>query len=153
MVNNQPPPPSRCPECQRSYGVRTGDQPASGRMAVRVDASISLAGFEQHGTIILTYSFTAGTENGVSYSAANFPRTAYLPDTDKGNDVVDLIKLAFQRRLVFTIGTSVTTGHKNVLVWNDIHHKTSMRRGDTYGYPDPGYLDRVIGELKSKGVE
>ncbi|KAL5251341.1 hypothetical protein ACHWQZ_G016886 [Mnemiopsis leidyi] len=143
-----------CLECQRSYGVRTGNQPTSGKMAVKTDSSISLAGYEQYGTIIVTYNFTSGVgQNGVSYSAHGFPRTAYFPDCDDGNDVVDLIKVAFKRRLIFTIGDSVTTGAKNCVVWNDIHHKTSMRRGDTYGYPDPGYLARVRAELKSKGVE
>jgi len=37
---------------------------------------------------------------------------------------------------MFTIGTSVTTGMKDVVVWNGIHHKTSMKGGAAnYGYP------------------
>ena len=143
----------RCPECQRSFGIRTGNQPASGKMAVKVDNSMSLAGYEQFGTIIVTYSFSSGVQDGISYTAQGFPRVAYFPDNDQVNDIVDLLMKAFKRRLIFTIGDSLTTGMKNCDLWNAIHHKTSTRHGDTYGYPDPGYLDRVTAELKSKGVE
>jgi len=51
------------------------------------------------------------------------------------------------------VGRSITTGNDNTVVWNDIHHKTSMTGGPTsYGYPDPGYLNRVIEDLKAKGI-
>lgn len=142
-----------CPHCQQSFGLRTGNQPTNGRMSVKVDNSISLAGFENMGTIIVTYSFSSGVQDGVSYTAQGFPRISYFPDTDQGNQVVDLIKEAFKRRLIFTIGTSSTTGQNSCVVWNDIHHKTSRARGDAHGYPDPGYLDRVTDELKCKGVQ
>ena len=56
-------------------------------------------------------------------------RTAYLPDNREGNEVLQLLKRAFDARLVFTIGTSVTTGLKNQITWNDIHHKTSVYGG------------------------
>jgi len=52
-------------------------------------------------------------------------RCAYLPDTAEGREVCDLLKQAFDARLIFTVGRSVTTGADNVVVWNDIHHKTS----------------------------
>ena len=142
-----------CPQCQKNFGVRSGNQPTNGRMSVKVDESISLAGFESTGTIIVSYSFSSGVQDGVTFTAQGFPRVAYIPDNTQGNHVVDLLKEAFKRRLIFTLGTSSTTGHVNCVVWNDIHHKTSTRRGDAYGYPDPGYLDRVTEELKIKGLE
>ena len=60
---------------------------------------------------------------------------------------------AWERRLTFTIGTSVTTGQPDTVVWNEIHHKTE-RHGNHggHGYPDPAYLDNVIAELSSQGV-
>jgi len=51
-------------------------------------------------------------------------RTAYLPNNAEGREVLGLLKRAFVARLIFTIGRSVTTGADNVVVWNDIHHKT-----------------------------
>lgn len=64
-----------------------------------------------------------------------------------------LLELAFKRKLVFTIGRSVTTGQENVIVWNGIHHKTALNGGPAYfGYPDPTYLIRVREELAAKGI-
>lgn len=62
-----------------------------------------------------------------------------------------LLRIAWDRRLVFTIGTSLTTGRANSVVWAGIHHKTSTSAGP-YGYPDPTYLDRVRSELSQRGV-
>ena len=64
-----------------------------------------------------------------------------------------MLKIAFDRKLTFVVGTSVTTGQKNTVVWNGIHHKTSLTGGTNYyGYPDPTYFNRVKEELASKGV-
>ncbi|MEQ2177299.1 hypothetical protein GOODEAATRI_002156, partial [Goodea atripinnis] len=56
-------------------------------------------------------------------------RVAYLPDSPEGNRVLGLLRRAFEQRLIFTIGTSMTTGLQNVITWNDIHHKTSIFGG------------------------
>ncbi|XP_027144774.1 probable E3 ubiquitin-protein ligase DTX3 isoform X3 [Larimichthys crocea] len=88
---------------------------------------------------------------GVRYSGTS--RTAYLPDCKEGQKVLKLLKKAFDRRLIFTIGRSVTTGLNNVITWNDIHHKTNIDGGpQSFGYPDPDYLFRVQEELRLKGV-
>lgn len=60
---------------------------------------------------------------------------------------------AFKRRLTFMVGTSVTTGATNQVVWSGIHHKTSPTGGTSnFGYPDPTYFRRVTEELESRGV-
>lgn len=64
---------------------------------------------------------------GVRYPGTN--RVAYLPDSPEGNRVLGLLRRAFEQRLIFTIGTSMTTGMQNVITWNDIHHKTSIWGG------------------------
>jgi len=51
-------------------------------------------------------------------------RSAYLPDSPEGREVRQLLERAFNARLVFTVGRSNTTGQDNVVIWNDIHHKT-----------------------------
>lgn len=51
------------------------------------------------------------------------------------------------------MGTSVTTGEKNVVVWSGIHHKTSLHGGSShFGYPDPLYFNRVTLEMADRGV-
>jgi len=60
--------------------------------------------------------------------------------------------IAWRRRLTFTVGTSVTTGEANTVVWNEIHHKTDINNVHGHGYPDPNYLTNVIAELSSQGV-
>ena len=58
--------------------------------------------------------------------------------------MLKLLKLGFSRRLLFTIGTSVTTGMSNCVIWNGVHHKTNISGGAShYGYPDGTYFTRV----------
>ena len=67
--------------------------------------------------------------------------------------LVKMLMMAWERRLTFTIGTSVTTGEVGTVVWNEIHHKTefgSNRSG--HGYPDPNYMDNLTMELGLQGV-
>ena len=69
------------------------------------------------------------------------------------SQVLSLLKKAWERRLTFTIGTSVTTGELNTVVWNEIHHKTEFGSNHSgHGYPDPNYLDNVLAELSVHGV-
>ena len=68
--------------------------------------------------------------------------------------MLKLLRKAWDRKLTFTIGTSVTTGALNTIVWNEIHHKTeSTSNFSGHGYPDPKYLDNVTAELAAQGVE
>ena len=68
--------------------------------------------------------------------------------------VLKLLKEAWQRRLIFTIGTSSTTGEQDTVVWNEIHHKTAAFSNHMgHGFPDPNYLDNVLAELAAQGVK
>ncbi|KAG7520691.1 putative E3 ubiquitin-protein ligase DTX3 [Solea senegalensis] len=144
-----------CPICNTYHGVYTGTQP-EGTMTVTRNWQC-LPGYEHCGCMIILYSFPAGTQGpehpnpGARYNGTS--RTAYLPACEEGEKVVNLLRKAFDRRLVFTIGQSATTGLNNVITWNDIHHKTNMKGGpQCFGYPDPEYLSRVQEELRIKGV-
>lgn len=102
-------------------------------------------------TIVINYHMKAGTRNGKHYPGTS--RTAYLPNNEEGREVFELLKEAFNRKLIFTVGRSVTTGLDNQIVWNGIHHKTNTGGGAaSFGYPDPGYFTRVKEELAAKGV-
>lgn len=146
----------QCPICFTAYGKITGTQPA-GYMEINRDKRQKLPGFVEKGLIRVYYSFSDGTQGsehpnpGQRYYGTN--RTGYLPDNEKGRIVARLLRVAFNRKLVFTVGRSRTTGVDNCVTWNDIHHKTSISGGpENFGYPDPTFLDRVLEELAAKGV-
>ncbi|KAM4582453.1 uncharacterized protein V3H82_006466 isoform 1-T1 [Fundulus diaphanus] len=145
-----------CPICKDIFGKVQGTQP-DGTMTCNT-SSISLPGFPHCGHICITYNIPSGTQKenhpnpGRHYSGTT--RIAYLPDNKEGNEVLQLLKKAFDQRLIFTVGASRTTGAENTVTWNDIHHKTSMAGGpESFGYPDKNYLSRVKEELKAKGIE
>lgn len=144
-----------CPTCGKVCGIITGDQP-SGDMNVFINDRASCAGFEGCGRIEITYRFPDGTQ-GPTHPRPNarfkgITRKAYLPNNRRGMEICEMLKVAFERKLVFTIGNSRTTGAEGVITWNDIHHKTDQKPNTQFGYPDPTYLDRVTDELKIKGV-
>ncbi|XP_067665646.1 protein deltex-like [Haliotis asinina] len=144
-----------CPTCNMVYGTIKGNQP-DGTMKVFFN-SAHLPGYEDWGSIQINYDIPSGIQTtehpdpGMPYKGIT--RRAYLPACPEGKDILRLLKVAFDRKLTFTIGRSTTTGRENVVTWNDIHHKTSMDGGPIrFGYPDPTYLARVRDELASKGV-
>ena len=63
---------------------------------------------------------------GQQFSASNFPRQAFLPDTEQGETALHGVYLAWAQRLMFTVGRSITTGQDNCVTWNDIHMKTNV---------------------------
>ncbi|XP_043544193.1 E3 ubiquitin-protein ligase DTX3L [Chiloscyllium plagiosum] len=147
---------SACPICGELYGEIIGTQPEGGRMSSR-NMPMSLPGYEKFETIEIHYTIPDGIQGaehphpGQRYYGTT--RTAYLPDNAEGRKVYKLLRRAFEQRLIFTVGTSSTTGRSNVVTWNDVHHKTNTMGGPSmFGYPDPTYLARVQDELKAKGI-
>ncbi|PKK23696.1 deltex 2, E3 ubiquitin ligase, transcript variant X1 [Columba livia] len=147
----------QCPSCKTIYGEKTGTQP-KGKMEVSTFPQ-SLPGHKDCGTIEIVYHISRGIQGpehpnpGMPYTARGFPRRCYLPDNEKGRKVLELLRVAWKRRLIFTVGTSSTTGESNTVVWNEIHHKTEMDTNlSGHGYPDPNYLDNVLAELAAQGV-
>ena len=153
----------RCPVCSATYGVRIGTMPP-GTMNVTVDQNLRCEGYPQHPTIIVNYNISGGRlPNGTNFSGKLYilyiyiyigtGRTGYLPDNKEGREILELFKIAFDRKLTFIVGTSVTTGRTNTVVWSGIHHKTAIGGGPTFfGYPDKTYFNRVKQELADKGV-
>ncbi len=134
----------KCPNCNKIYGIMSGNQP-TGIFAVRIIKE-KCSGFREN-TIQLYYEFP----DGPGYSGTT--RNAYLPNNKEGKEVLALFKVAFDRKLMYTIGRSVTTGKDNCVVWNGVHHKTNLDGGPAYfGYPDNTYFNRVKEELAAKGV-
>ncbi|XP_060942114.1 probable E3 ubiquitin-protein ligase DTX2 [Limanda limanda] len=147
----------QCPSCKTIYGEKTGTQP-KGKMEIYSIAQ-SLPGHPDCGTIQIIYSIPPGLQGpehpnpGQPFSCRGFPRFCFIPDNDKGRKVLELLKMAWMRRLIFTVGTSSTTGEPDTVVWNGIHHKTEMMSNlSGHGFPDPNYLDNALSELASQGV-
>ncbi|KFP25360.1 E3 ubiquitin-protein ligase DTX3L, partial [Colius striatus] len=145
-----------CPVCNTTYGVVQGNQPEGTMSTTKLP--LHLPGYPTCGTIEITYNMHSGIQT------ANHPnpgrrydstcRKAFLPDNKEGQEVLQLLRRAFEQKLIFTVGQSRTTGLQDVITWNDIHHKTSVSGGpSSFGYPDPNYLRRVRSELKAKGIE
>ena len=99
------------------------------------DPNQRLPGYEQYETIQINYHIPngkQGTEHpnpGKHFHGASY--TAYLPDSSEGRKVVRLLRKAFDARLIFTVGTSHTSGATDTVVWSDVHHKTSIHGGPT----------------------
>nr|CAD7590735.1 unnamed protein product [Timema genevievae] len=147
----------QCPVCKMIYGEKTGNQPPGSMTWALLNHS--LPGHPGSRTIQITYNIASGIQGpehpspGRPYYAVGFPRVCYLPDTEKGRRVLKLLSTAFERRLVFTVGRSVTTGREDVVTWNEIHHKTEAGSSNSgHSYPDPGYLDNCLSELAAHGV-
>merc|ERR1711892_1403916 len=149
----------QCPNCQTIHGIKTGNQPLEVKMMSRKH-NAQVPGYSDCGMIVIHYSMGDGVQEdihpnpGKPFYAKGFPRTAFLPDNQKGNHVFQPLTKAFRRRLIFTVGSSLSRGEEDCVTWNGIHHKTQIQDNrNGHGYPDLGYLDRVIQELKEKGVE
>ena len=92
-----------------------------------------LPGYEKYGTICIRYNIPGGKQGPEHPNPGHYfngtSRPAYLPNSPEGQKVARLLRKAFDAGLVFTVGTSHTTGAKDTVVWNDIHHKTSTHGG------------------------
>ena len=146
---------SRCPNCLTVLGAPHGTQP-QGTMSVELRNTL-LPGVSSQGTFVIRYSFPSGRQDerhpnpGQAYHGTT--REAYLPSNPDGCRILRLLMKAWDARIIFTVGTSVTTGRDNSVVWNGIHHKTNISGGPTsFGYPDPTYLTRVEQELVAAGI-
>uniref|UniRef100_A0A7N8XDD1 E3 ubiquitin-protein ligase n=1 Tax=Mastacembelus armatus TaxID=205130 RepID=A0A7N8XDD1_9TELE len=147
----------QCPTCKTIYGVKTGNQPA-GKMEYHIIPH-SLPGHPDCKTIRIIYNIPPGIQGpehpnpGKPFTARGFPRHCYLPDSEKGRKVLRLLLVAWDRRLIFSVGTSSTTGESDTVIWNEVHHKTEFGSNLTgHGFPDPGHLDNVLEELRAQGI-
>lgn len=52
----------RCPQCQRNFGIPTGNQPEDGKMSYRISSAIKIPGVSQKGAIVIDYYFPDGTQ-------------------------------------------------------------------------------------------
>lgn len=102
----------KCPFCQGTTGIEVGTCPDLDMNVTIIPNSCE--SYEGTNTISINYSS----------SVQRFNRTAYLPNNTEGQEVVNLLRIACDRRLCFTIGTSVTTGQENVSLFFQFYFKS-----------------------------
>ena len=183
LVENQPGGPNyiQCPGCHTVSGEKWGDMPNTGSMTYKIVPK-GLPGFEDYHAIQITYNFQNGIQcsnhplPGQPFYAIGFPKTAFLPDTEKGRRIlgkagvifgkdaclhsnvhlffIGYLELAFNRRLTFTISKDPSTGQADLVDWNPgLEHKTDFGPTESNsGYPDNDYLDRILGQLGILGI-
>ena len=143
----------RCPECKQTIIPSYGNQPAGTMEWEVIDAFCP--GESVFETIRIQYEIPQGrmTVSGQQINYDSDFRDAYLPNHKKGRKALFMLKTAFERGLVLTVGYSLSRGISNVVTWNNIPHKTSLRgRAEDHAYPDAGYVDRLIQVLKELDV-
>ena len=150
---------NKCPCCRQLYPLLPGPQP-TGVMRAQTDPSRDCEGHAAgRGSIAVSYEFEGGQqleqhpEPGKGYRGTR--RSVYLPNDDAGRKALELLKLAFERGVLFGVGMSVTTGtQEHCVVWNGIHQKTRRDGGAaSHGYPDPTFLQRLESECALQGVD
>ncbi len=118
---------------------------------------VSLPGHADCHTLKIDYMLFPGIQSekhlrcGVPYPGRRQP--AYLPNNDEGKKTAQMLQEAFVYRETFTVGQSRTNHTVNVIVWNDIHHRTSLEANHPYGYPAPNYFADVKDELIQRGIK
>jgi len=145
-----------CPNCYAAYGTIIGHQP-EGRLYV-TKARARCSGFaDAKDSIKLLFEFPGGIQNEHHPNPGKIYfgdlREAFLPNNKEGREAAMLTRLAFKRKLIFQIGTSLTLQQDNRIVFTSIHLKTSTTGGAAkHGFPDDGYFDRLKNDLKVKGI-
>ena len=146
---------NKCPVCR----TVTGDGPIGtcpkGTMTIQLKPDLHCAGHKSHGTFVLTYDIPSGTQSACHPAAGHTftgtKRTAYVPGSPEGRMLIKRLRYAFAHGLVFCVGTSLTSGKPNQVVWASIHHKSNTA-GGTHGFPDPGFFINCNEELDDAGV-
>lgn len=139
-----------CPSCKRRYGHIVGNQPCVGQMTWKLESNMRLAGCQDCFTIVLGFKFPPGKDAlGQHYRGRT--QRAYLPHNEGGKLLLELFRLAFRRRVLFDLRVSATDD-KYWPAFN-IHLKTATSGGPTnFGFPDDGYFQRAMEELREHGV-
>ena len=141
-----------CPLCRQPLRVTTGYQPQPEGCNWQQEAvPVALAGHEDCQALRITLVFPAGVQEedqplpGTPFAAAAF--ITWLPSHSEGQRVAELLRTAWDRRLLVRIGVNPETHHMDRLIWNGWEVKTHPDQ-----FPDPSYLSRIKADLAEVGV-
>ena len=136
-----------CPDCGRLQRDVLGAMPENGTMSYKVVPK-GLPGFEDYHTIQITYNFHNGTQSpkhpkpGSPYYAIGFPKTAFLPDTEQGRGILEMLEKSFNLGHTFVVDAG------GDIVWGDIPHRTEFG-GEAM---TEEYLDSIMTSLFKLGL-
>ncbi|CAI2179219.1 7745_t:CDS:2 [Funneliformis geosporum] len=140
-----------CPNCK----TPCHDPMAPPPIGPMPDGEMSYSFSEKFGAWFISYSIPNGKQlpchpsPGKPFKGTS--RTAICPIYQKWGPLLFIRMLAaFYYHHTFTVGTSLTTNISDVIIWNGIHHKTTIDGG--FGFPDSTYEERVSLELDGKGI-
>jgi len=146
----------RCPLGRVRATDTTRGRSPSGVLTV-ARSSMPCEGCGAGTSIVLTYDLPPGVQKsyhrrpGRHYAGTT--RVAYLPNTAAGNVLLRRLEHAWICGLTFEVGTSLTAGRQDCIVWSSVRHKTSRSGGVAkHGFPDLGYLIHCNEELDALGV-
>ncbi|CAH2321526.1 E3 ubiquitin- ligase DTX4-like [Pelobates cultripes] len=147
----------RCPTCRTLYGRKLGSQPP-GKMSYHL-IPYSLPGHDDCQTIRIMYDIAPGIQGsgqpnpGMKFSTPDFPLCCYLPNTEKGREVLRHLIEAWDHRILFPIQPSRVPGVPDSVSTSRIPLKTEFGSNLTgKGFPDPQYLDSVLRQLRDWGM-
>lgn len=147
-----------CPLCRSQLIVLTGYQPMpDGSTMTVTEDTTALPGHETCGTLVVTFVIASGVQDLYSpLPGERFPEyrmVTFLPNNSEGQEVVRLLTVAWNRRLLFRIGLNPETGRMDRIVINGFELKTSRHGGILgQGYPDVSYMSRLKCDLKQVGI-
>ncbi|KAF9423789.1 hypothetical protein HW555_000847 [Spodoptera exigua] len=95
----------------------------SGRASFARLPILYLCRVSDHTELLFRSSFQSGLQGpqhpvpGAPYYAVGFPRYTVLPDTPLGHQVLQALRAAWERGVLFTVCASQTTGREHVVAW------------------------------------
>jgi deltex-like protein len=111
-------------------------------------------------TLVIRYNIRDGTQGehmpnpGAPYKGTN--RHAFLPFNSEGIETLRLLRLAWDNKCIFKVGTSLTSGEENVVCWGIVPHKTDSNPDEQtavqFGFPDDNYFERVKYACNNLGI-
>ncbi|KAI1888822.1 hypothetical protein AGOR_G00172710 [Albula goreensis] len=129
-----------CPVCHKPLSY-IGDQP-EGEMTWRKPRFLHM--------ILISYNIPNGIQTEAHPNSGKpftgIKENAFLPDTPEGMRVLQLLKRAFDQKLVFTV--EATSEGADRVVYTDIPHANNWQKCD-----EPRFLEKVKAALRAKGIE
>eukprot|EP00002_Diphylleia_rotans_P015705 TRINITY_DN3044_c0_g1_i3.p1 TRINITY_DN3044_c0_g1~~TRINITY_DN3044_c0_g1_i3.p1 ORF type:complete len:240 (+),score=31.32 TRINITY_DN3044_c0_g1_i3:370-1089(+) len=139
-----------CPMCRREYDFFIGPQPKGKMVVDRYPAGgHSLPGYESYGTAkikFILFLLPRELGQGENEHTTQLFFQSLLPLTTKGLHLLEKLKVAFSRGLIFTIKKKKKGYGLESKIVEFKSKKHGARRFN--GYPDPDYLNRLAAQLK-----